>query len=556
MQKPIDVALSYHAKGYSVIPISPSTDEEKAKKPLIESWKPYQDKQSTEQEIKDWWKRYPTAMIAGVTGKKWDFIAVDADTPEAINVIEGLIPDTLEVPTVLTPRNGRHYHFKYSNGFNNRSKGLLHVRTDGAYIILPPSINDAKKGYSWLVEGDPPEIPEALMSYIKDSYSYRDENQRQQLTTTTTTDNTILQAGRRDDDLFHAANCLIKGGMNYNNTFQVINILAKNCNPPFPESEIAIKIESALKRAERRERNITQDIRDWVMTTNGIFSTTNCYNGQQVTTREEKKAVVVALGRLVEEGVLERIPPKNGVFRRKEIEIEEINWENCDDTIINVKWPFGLERFFICLPKNVIVIAGSQNAGKTAFCLNFAMMNMDTHKINYFSSEMGALELKTRLKKFPISLSKWKKIRFVERSLNFADIIDPDGINIIDYIEVPEEAWKIALPINEIFRKLNNGIALIALQKPSSRDVARGGESTLDRPRLYLSMGGNQLKITKCKNWSDEMDSQGINPNGLSCSYKIVQGCNFIQVEEWNRSGVNLMPPQREARKDWTQSEF
>jgi hypothetical protein len=102
-------------------------------------------------------------------------------------------------------------------------------------------------------------------------------------------------------------------------------------------------------------------------------------------------------------------------------------------------------------------------------------------------------------------------------------------VNIIDYLLVPEEAWKIAIPIRQVFDKLNKGIAIIALQKPMSRDIARGGESTLDIPRLYLSMGSGVIKIVKCKNWANPER----NPNGLSREFSIVQGARITNLSDW-----------------------
>ena len=51
------------------------------------------------------------------------------------------------------------------------------------------------------------------------------------------------------------------------------------------------------------------------------------------------------------------------------------------------------------MPGNIIVVAGEQNAGKTAFLLNFVRLNMTRHEMFYYSSEMGASEMRKRLEK-------------------------------------------------------------------------------------------------------------------------------------------------------------
>jgi len=324
-------------------------------------------------------------------------------------------------------------------------------------------------------------------------------------------------------------------------------MVIKNAIPPLSKEELDRIINYAIDVGSKRERNIAEEFRQWIEVSTGHFKVSQFNFESQLVSKQDRHAVILEAKRLCERGVIEKYGSARGIYRKIENDVQEIEWEDCDDTVIDVKWPFELEQYYLCLPKNIIVVAGSPDAGKTAFCLNFTMLNMDRYKINYFTSEMGALELKVRLKKFGISFPKWKAVKFIERNTNFSDVIDPDGINIVDYIEVPEEAWKIATPINEIFRKLDKGICIIALQKPYMRDVARGGESTLDRPRLYLSMGNGVLKIIKCKNWANE----DRNPNNLSREYKIFQGHNFIYQSEWGLKDAK----KKMEEKSWHEKE-
>ena len=51
----------------------------------------------------------------------------------------------------------------------------------------------------------------------------------------------------------------------------------------------------------------------------------------------------------------------------------------------------------------------------------------------------------------------------------------------------------------------------------------------MEKARLYLSMNNGSLKILSAKNW------KGVeNPNGKEIRFKIVQGCKFIQVDDWS----------------------
>ena len=84
--------------------------------------------------------------------------------------------------------------------------------------------------------------------------------------------------------------------------------------------------------------------------------------------------------------------------------------------------------------------------------------------------------------------------------------------------------------LRAIYDKLTTGIAIVALQKAPGATMARGGVGSLEKPRLYLTMDSGTLKIEKGKNWAQ----QEINPNGLSCTFKLVQGCKFIKTDSWH----------------------
>jgi hypothetical protein len=234
--------------------------------------------------------------------------------------------------------------------------------------------------------------------------------------------------------------------------------------------------------------------------------------------------------------ILEKDQKRDGWFRRIDSEVQSIDWLNTESEEIRVEFPFGISRLVKILPKNIIVVAGAMDAGKTAFLLNFVAKNSDRFKgrMHYFSSEMGPLELKTRLEKFPGQLEYWKdKFYFYERSSNFADMIKPDDINIIDYLELSgaegSEFTKAGYFIRQIFDKLNNGIALIAIQKKRGIDLGRGAELTAEKARLYLSLDSGKVKIVKAKNWRTSD-----NPNNKYKTYKLVDGCKIQEItKDW-----------------------
>jgi hypothetical protein len=534
MNKLLEAALQYEAKGFSVIPAA------KDKKPLTK-WELYQSRRATSDEIKSWWSKMPDANIGLVTGEISNLLVVDADTVAGITRINDAIPDGLLVPCERTPRGGKHFFFSHQDGFVNKAKVAegIDVRTKGGFIIVAPSVNGTGRSWQWmeglsLFEVQAPSIPNAIEIIIK-ALDFKGgvlggvQNQKEtQLTTTTTTDHNFFSYGKRDDSLFHTANLMTKAGGEPAFICEVLERLILSWGENPDKRWIDAKIKSALDRVERKERNISSEVHDFVMTTTGHFLTTDVHIGLQVTTRNDKKAVVMALKRLCDQRVIQKYGDKNGMFIKIETDIELINWENADDSILPLQFPFEIERLVSIMPKNILVIAGIPNAGKTAFLLNFARMNMDKWPILYFSSEMDGPELKARLKKFEGPLKQWRKVGFYKKEEDFANALNPDGVNIIDFLEITDKFYLIAERLREYHKRLNKGVLFVAIQKDPQKEYGRGGGLGLEKPRLYLTMDRGRLKIIKGKTWASEQ-----NPEGMQMELKIVQGAKFIAQGEW-----------------------
>lgn len=549
-------------RGYSVIPVR------KSNKKAYPAWTEYQSRLPTHEELKKWWYDWPDANVALITGKLSGVNVIDIDTKEGQKAVEEFIPDNFISPTSKTPKGGRHYFFKYKHGLRNKSKVLdgVDIRTDGGYAIVPPSINSNGKTYEWfkglkINEVELPEMPEFLFDVLKQAcdadsrfsnnavnkkginvvssskFAHSDKTNGNKLQQTTTNDNISFEEGERDESLFHAANCLIKGGMNEANARNCLHILAANCSPPFDKAEANLKIKSAILRAKKRDIGLTQEIKDFVMTTNDNISTTFVYNTLDLTTKDNKKKAVVVLGRLCEDGILERVG--RGEFRRVEKDLEFLDLTSAKIEEENIWLPLGLKDMARIYPGNIIVVAGSPNAGKTAFLLSCCRYNMRNYRVRYLSSEMGIEEAADRINEFDdITLKEWQKHwEFAERYDNFQDSLlkGRGNINIIDYLEQPEgEAYKASFQLGQIHRNLDGAIAIVALQKNrgQGRDTGVGGDQTLAKPRLYLAMDYGWMKIVKCKSFKKEFG----NPNWMECEFRLGSGHHFKMDKDWGRN--------------------
>lgn len=556
--KMVDYALQYLKQGYSVVPT-------KRDKSTFISWEFFQKKKASEYEVKGWYEQWQDANIAIVTGDLSNLAVIDIDSEEGKEAIQEYIPDSLIVPTAQTPRGGTHYFFKCNNPKLRCQNALMKgidLKANGGLITVPPSIGKNGKKYTWvndltLFNTEIPELPIAIVNYylksFKSMYKTIDSsilNKINSISLYRGVDNfvdSLFQEGRRDNDIFHIANCLVKGGASDSDIIQVLNILGKNCNPPFPEKEIFAKIQSALNRENVRSNTLSSDVREWVMSTNGHFQSTDVHKNLELSTRVHKKNVSEILRRMVEEGLIERFGNKNGQFRKIEQifhAIKEINPEDLQP--IDVKFPLGEERYAKIYQTNILIVAGDKDTGKSAYCLDFALLNRDYgKKIRYISSEFGIAELKDRVEPMEreISFDEFlKKIDFGQvMASEFQDAVLPDAINIIDFLEVPEgKFFLIAEQIKKIYHKLRKGIALIALQKQRGQEYARGGELSAEKARLYITLSKQKTAFGDYKNIAKILHAKNraikeLNVNGYECEFKLGGGYYFKMVNGWHK---------------------
>lgn len=541
MKTMLQAALYYLEKlNFSIIPI----DKEKV---ALIKWTLYQERKPTKEEVVSWWDKWPDANIGIITGKISNLIVFDLDlykvNKDQQAKIEGLTPYTAEIPLVRTPRGGLHKYYRYPDiaevvsGFSGK-KGTeldgLDLRAEGNYAVAPPSQNGTGKPYEWVNKQallnigsfNPIAFKSLINTYNTIIYSNTDANN------TSVTDRYLCyNDGYRGESLFTVVNSLAKGGMKKIDAGYILELTAEKCEPPYDKEKLKTILDSAYDRKGKREKGVEAEVADFVSVTNGYYSVTECALALPAL---QRGSIRQAMARLVEKGVIERDPKVDGRYRRIEKDIEETDWMNATVEEIPIRYPFNIQKLFITMPKNIIVVSGTSDAGKTSFLLNFVNKNMNTfkNKIHYFSSEMGAMEFKSRVEKFGFDLRLWEgRFKFYERSGDFSDVIKPDEINIIDYLDITDEFYKIGLYIKQIFDKLNKGIALIALQKNPDKEHGLGGMRSVEKARLYVSIDPGRMKIVKCKNWKTK-----VNPNGLYINFKTVDGCKIMpDVRGWQK---------------------
>lgn len=149
-----------------MVPIRPHS-----KQPLV-LWQEYQSRRATETEIAAWFRRWPDANVAVVTGEISNLAVLDIDPAhggdESLQELRerfGPLPETL---TARTGGGGRHYYFATAvDGRPMPSRvGLrpgIDVRAEGGLIVTPPSLHPSGRRYVW---ENPDRTPAAMPHWL------------------------------------------------------------------------------------------------------------------------------------------------------------------------------------------------------------------------------------------------------------------------------------------------------------------------------------------------------------------------------------------------------
>lgn len=170
-------ALGYAERGWAVFPVNwvhrdtgfcscgnPHC-KDTGKHPL--TWNGVKDASLDAEQVREWWQRWPEANIAVACGRASDLIVIDCDrgdTEEEDGEREFLrwcssfgVPVDAEGGGALlseTGGGGRHYFFTWGPDVKNLVGWLpgVDVRSQGGYVLLPPSSHQSGGVYRWLTD--------------------------------------------------------------------------------------------------------------------------------------------------------------------------------------------------------------------------------------------------------------------------------------------------------------------------------------------------------------------------------------------------------------------
>ncbi len=554
----IESALAYATWGWPVFPLKPG-----AKVPVTEHG--FLDATTDPEQIRRWWEANPSYNVGLACGEKAGITVIDVDGKEGIASSKSIMtPDTR---VIKTPR-GYHLYFVYNPEFHTGADFLpgIDVRTDGGYVVAPPSIVDGK---TYTVLRDRSIVP---ITVTPEAFTRRHRNGNTPAGEQPSWVSDLLASGAvesgsppRNAAATSLAGYFHRQGVPSDIIEAILTPFAEKCSPPLPLRELNKIIQSVSKYPTdsdtERDTNVTDSVTEilenlsvtqsvtenvtepsslarlitaWVQGTHGDWTTDDLDRDLHINTVADKANRRQILHRLRAQDVIEQHPKKNKEFRKRDRTLAKLDFRKVKRTGgVDIRWPLGIENLVRLYPGNLAVVAGDNNAGKTALLLNVARLNLDRFDIHYFSSEMAEEEFRIRLDLFrDMDIDDWNFSAY-DRVRDFADVIVPDAINIVDYVEMTDDFHLAGKYLSDIWEKLGKGIGIVALQKKLGNAIAKGAESTMDKSRLYLSLSAGKATIVKGKNPANEK----VNPNGLSVRFKLTMGAYFLPTGEWEREG-------------------
>lgn len=222
------------------------------------------DATTARRTIAAWWSKWPDANIGVATGAVSGLFVLDVDPrnggDDSLDLLisqHGPLPDTVEV---LTGGGGRHIYFAYDGveGIKNSSSKLdpgLDIKTDGGYVVAPPSMHISGGRYEWEASSHPSDEtlappPKWLVDALTETTGSPPSSDSGSATGDRIDPAVILAGvpeGERDDSIYKYACSLRARDVPQSEAEVLVLTAAAACTPPIPIAEARAKLNAAWK---------------------------------------------------------------------------------------------------------------------------------------------------------------------------------------------------------------------------------------------------------------------------------------------------------------------
>lgn len=313
--------------------------------------------------------------------------------------------------------------------------------------------------------------------------------------------------------------------------------------------DIYTSILKILAGERDKSRNVTQDLKEYINTVDGTFTLNECYSAVGVSDTKEKGVIRKSLCLMCKNGDLEKAGAKSGIYRKPNRDYEVIDLDGTVPDPLDIELPLRIDQLCNVYNGMTILAEGEKSTGKSAFGIETAWLNRNLFpgKVRYMQNgELNKQMLTIRLmlrpqEAYPIRKFS-ERIEFITRHRDWWDIVNPEGLNIIDYIEEHEKKYLIPDYIAKIQERLTTGIAVIILQRVPGRDYGTGGAEIRNKPSVIVALKRqgktNSVHIEDIKSYNQQnigtlFGDEVKNPRGLWREYNLIDGWKFFPKGNW-----------------------
>ncbi len=246
----LEAALHYAELGYPVFPCEPG-----GKHPLTEHG--FKDATTDNDQITAWWTDRPNANIGLATAR---ILVLDEEAASAwLTDAPDKQLDLAVAPMANSARGGRHRYFRQPKGKSwpsTAKKIAPHVdtRANGGYAVLPPSVIEGKRAYTWQetmeLDVPPGELPEPPAWLVELLDGLATGSPQGACVAPGTPDGNGIPDGQRNATLARLGGNMRRVGMTEAEILTALTQVNQDrCNPPLDEREVR-RIASSVARYE------------------------------------------------------------------------------------------------------------------------------------------------------------------------------------------------------------------------------------------------------------------------------------------------------------------
>ncbi len=239
-------ALDYASRNIPVFPLKP-----KAKEPAIPSAHPegdplrgtchgkcgrlghgFWDATTDTSQIRKWWEQWPDANIGLACGDH--LTVVDIDSAEGVEALQAIGFEANGAPVVRTGK-GHHYWFRADGaGCHTRFLEGVDLKSNGGYVIAPPSIHPDGPVYTWVrpLDGELPVLPQVILDAVKRHGRLSSRRESEPV-------GELIPKGRQNNTLTSLAGSMRHRGMTVEEIAASLLVTNDNrCEEPLSEHEV------------------------------------------------------------------------------------------------------------------------------------------------------------------------------------------------------------------------------------------------------------------------------------------------------------------------------